>query len=109
MYFFDKGGSPRREQILPSYKANRGLPPDGFLEQLKWLKQINEAMGYFWMEMDGLEADDLIASAVNSKKNVCEKIVIVSSDKDLAQLVGTGITQLLPPPTCKSKDRLEKP
>ena len=37
--FFDKGGSPRREQILPSYKANRGLPPDGFLEQLKWVKK----------------------------------------------------------------------
>ena len=101
--FFDKGGSPRREQILPSYKANRGLPPDGFLEQLKWVKKINEAMGYFWMEMDGLEADDLIASAVNSKKNVCEKIVIVSSDKDLAQLVGPGITQLLPPPTANPR------
>ena len=87
--FLTKEGALGREQILPSYKANRGPSPDGFLEQLKWVKTNKLNNGR--MEMDGLEADDLIASAVNSKKNVCEKIVIVSSDKDLAQLVGPGI------------------
>jgi DNA polymerase I len=101
--FFDKGGSRRREDILPSYKANRGLPPDGFSEQLTWVKRLTTALGYGWREQDGLEADDLIASAVSKKSGDENDLLIVSSDKDLSQLVSPNVKQLLPPPTANPK------
>ena len=101
--FFDKGGCPRREKILPEYKANRGSPPEGFSDQLDWVKRLTEALGYFSFEMEGLEADDLIASAVRQKKSSSCDLIIVSADKDLAQLVDSGVQQLLPPPTANPK------
>ena len=101
--FFDKGGCPRREKILPEYKANRGSPPEGFSEQLEWVKKLTEALGYFSFEMEGIEADDLIASAVRQKKVSSRNLIIVSADKDLAQLVDSGVQQLLPPPTANPK------
>ena len=101
--FFDKGGSRRRENILPSYKANRGLPPDGFSEQLDWVKRLTTALGYGWREQEGLEADDLIASAVCQRSEDGTDLLVVSSDKDLCQLVGPKVKQLLPPPTANPK------
>lgn len=101
--FFDKGGSKRREEILPTYKANRGLPPDGFSEQLDWVKRLTTALGYGWREQDGLEADDLIATAVRKKSDGQNDLLIVSSDKDLSQLVSLNTKQLLPPPTANPK------
>ena len=101
--FFDKGGCPSREALLPEYKANRGAPPEGFCEQLSWVKRLTEALGYFWHEVEGMEADDLIASAVRRKSSRSQEILIVSSDKDLAQLVDENIRQLLPPPTANPK------
>ncbi len=101
--FFDKGGSTRREEILPSYKENRGLPPDGFLEQLEWVKKLTDAMGYGRSEKSGLEADDLIASAVSFYKGSPYNVVIVSADKDLAQLICPRVMQLLPPPTANPR------
>ena len=101
--FFDKGGSRRREEILPTYKANRGLPPEGFSEQLEWVKRLTTALGLGWVEQHGLEADDLIASAVNKRTERGEDLLIVSSDKDLSQLVSANTKQLLPPPTANPK------
>ena len=101
--FFDKGGSRRREQILPSYKANRGLPPEGFSEQLEWVKRLTAALGFGWAEKDGLEADDLIASEVAKRADESDELLIVSSDKDLSQLVSPKTKQLLPPPTANPK------
>ena len=101
--FFDKGGSRRREQILPSYKANRGLPPEGFSEQLEWVKRLTTALGFGWAEQEGLEADDLIASAVTKRADGSDELLIVSSDKDLSQLVSPKTKQLLPPPTANPK------
>ena len=101
--FFDKGGSTRREEILPAYKANRGLPPEGFSEQLEWVKRLSTALGLGCMEQHGLEADDLIASAVSKRTERGDDLLIVSSDKDLSQLVSSKTKQLLPPPTANPK------
>ena len=101
--FFDKGGSRRRERILPTYKANRGLPPEGFSEQLEWVKRLTTALGYGWAEVEGLEADDLIASAVSKREGEGDELLIVSSDKDLTQLVSSTTKQLLPPPTANPR------
>jgi len=101
--FFDRGGCPQRESILPEYKANRGSPPEGFSEQLEYVKQLTGAMGYGWAEKEGLEADDLIATKTKELKGGGTEVTIVSSDKDLAQLVSPGVRQLLPPPTANPR------
>ena len=101
--FFDHGGCPARENILPEYKANRGSPPEGFPEQLEFVKQLTGAMGYGWGQKEGLEADDLIATKVRELKSEDCEITIVSSDKDLAQLVTSSVKQLLPPPTANPR------
>jgi DNA polymerase-1 len=101
--FFDRGGCPQRESILPEYKANRGSPPEGFSEQLEYVKQLTGAMGYGWAEKEGLEADDLIATKTKELKGKGTEVTIVSSDKDLAQLVCPGVRQLLPPPTANPR------
>ena len=101
--FFDKGGSTRREALLPSYKGNRGAPPEGFSEQLVWVKELTAALGYLSYESPGLEADDLIASAVTSYKKAEVPVLIVSADKDLSQLICPLVEQLLPPPTANPR------
>lgn len=101
--FFDLDGAKRREELLPSYKENRGLPPDGFKEQLDWVKKLSLALGYGVYEESGLEADDLIASAVKILKAQNKELLIVSADKDLAQLIAPGVLQLLPPPTANPR------
>ena len=101
--FFDLDGSKRRECLLPTYKENRGLPPDGFCEQLEWVKVLSKALGYGTYEQSGLEADDLIASAVKIFDQKENELIIVSADKDLAQLISPRVVQLLPPPTANPK------
>ena len=105
--FFDLGGCPQREGILPDYKANRGSPPEGFVEQLEWVKKLTTALGYGIGEAEGREADDLIAAKVLELKGENElvenELVIVSADKDLAQLIEPGVSQLLPPPTANPR------
>ena len=100
--FFDLGGCQKREKILPEYKANRGVPPDGFAEQLEWVKKLTLSMGYGFGEEEGREADDLIAAKVGELSGDSE-LVIVSADKDLGQLVKPGVSQLLPPPTANPR------
>ena len=100
--FFDLGGCHKRESILPEYKANRGAPPEGFLDQLNWVKKLTVAMGYGLVEENGREADDLIAAKAK-QLTLEDEVVIVSADKDLGQLVGPNVSQLLPPPTANPK------
>ena len=100
--FFDLGGCPQREKILPQYKSNRGSPPEGFVEQLEWVKKLSKSLGYGTGEAEGREADDLIAAKVEELKGNHE-LVIVSADKDLAQLIEPGVCQLLPPPTANPR------
>ena len=100
--FFDLGGCHKREKILPEYKANRGVPPDGFTEQLEWVKKLTLSMGYGFGEEEGREADDLIAAKVGELSGDSE-LVIVSADKDLGQLVKPEVSQLLPPPTANPR------
>ena len=97
--YFDKGKPQRREELLPDYKANRGESPDGFKLQLPWIKQLTVALGYSSDERKGLEADDLIAAAAIRLAEQAHEVLIVSADKDLAQLIGPNVSQLLPPPT----------
>ena len=105
--FFDQGGSKRRLAIHPEYKAQRGEAPDDFKLQVPVMKELATAMGFKVIVRDGIEADDVLASfarAIQKKaSDVSKKILMVSADKDLAQVVDEQIYQLCPPPTANPK------
>jgi DNA polymerase-1 len=88
--FDAEGGKSRRREIFPEYKANRPPPPDDLLPQIPLVRQATDALGVPQTEAVGFEADDVIASYVEAgiEKNL--EVVIVSSDKDLMQLVRDG-------------------
>jgi len=99
--FFDTGGSKKREKLHESYKENRSETPAELKAQIPIIKQMTALMGISTHESNGVEADDLIASAVENLREKTEEILIISADKDLTQLVGPGVGQLLPPPTAR--------
>lgn len=101
--FFDKGGSVKRREIYPEYKANRAAMPDNLRRQIPAIKDLCSMFGIEPIENEGVEADDLIGSAAVKIKSSGSKAVIVSADKDFAQLISPGIRQLLPP-SSKAKD-----
>lgn len=104
--FFDKGGSARHREIYPEYKANRAQTPDNLRRQIPAMKDLCSLFGFDPCEMDGIEADDLIASATARLREIGRKVTIVSADKDFAQLICPNVRQLLPP-SGKSKDWTE--
>jgi len=101
--FFDKGGSSRHQAVHADYKANRADTPEPLLQQFPLIEQLTGLMGYPVQSQEGIEADDLIASAALQLHAQGHSVVIVSADKDLAQLVQPNITQLLPAPTANPR------
>ena len=88
---FDAKGPNFRHEKYPEYKANRPPMPDDLAVQIPYIKKIVEAHNIHTMEKQGVEADDLIASAARKLKAAGYRIVLVSGDKDLLQLVGDDI------------------
>ncbi|MFP6901995.1 MAG: 5'-3' exonuclease H3TH domain-containing protein [Opitutales bacterium] len=101
--FFDKGGDDEREKLLPEYKMNRSECPEGLSLQFPWIKKLVVASGYTCDERAGIEADDLIATAAKTLIQRGDEVLIASSDKDLAQCIRPGVTQILPPPTANPR------
>ncbi len=83
----DSPGKTFRDDIDARYKAHRPPPPEDLVVQMKRCKQLVEAYRIPIFAADGLEADDLIAVAVQRAKAKGLRVVIASSDKDLMQLV----------------------
>ncbi|MGB1473590.1 MAG: 5'-3' exonuclease, partial [Candidatus Puniceispirillaceae bacterium] len=93
---FDAGRVTFRNDIYPDYKANRSEPPEELVPQFALVRQAAEAIGLPVLEMPGFEADDLIASYARQAEQAGMSCLIVSSDKDLMQLVRGNITMLDP-------------
>ncbi len=87
-----RGGSFRRE-IYPDYKANRDAQPEDLSAQLPQVAELCEAFGVPMLSVEDFEADDVIATLVATAPPAAE-IGIVSTDKDLMQLVGPRVTLL---------------
>src|SRR3954466_6924961 len=81
----DSGRATFRKQIYDAYKANRPPAPTDLKQQLQRCEQVVRAFNIPIFKQDGVEADDLIASAVRSAAEHNLKIVIVAADKDLMQ------------------------
>ncbi len=97
--FFDLGGSDRHLAVLPDYKAQRDDTPEEIVQQLPEIKRLTALLGFQVFERRGVEADDLIATAVRILSAAGDQCVIVSADKDFGQCVGGPVVQLAPPPT----------
>ena len=84
---FDAKGKTFRSDIYSEYKANRPPMPDELRDQLAPVKSICRAIGFPLVEIEGVEADDVIATISKMAKEAKYKCVISSLDKDLMQLV----------------------
>jgi len=84
----DKGSKSFRNDIYPDYKANRPPPPEDLVPQFPLIREATRAFSLPCIEEAGLEADDLIASYARAAAAQGWDVTIVSSDKDLMQLVG---------------------
>jgi DNA polymerase-1 len=93
---FDHSGSSFRNTIYDQYKANRGEPPDDLKPQFQLVRDATAAFGVCRIEMAGYEADDLIATYSREAEAAGAIVTIVSSDKDMMQLVRGRVTMLDP-------------
>ncbi|PKU25235.1 DNA polymerase I [Telmatospirillum siberiense] len=85
---FDAGRATFRNEIYPDYKAHRPDPPEELIPQFSLIRDAVRAFNVSCVEMPGFEADDLIATYARQAAEMGAKVTIVSSDKDLMQLVG---------------------
>jgi len=84
---FDYAMESFRNDEFPEYKANRGDPPDDLEPQFDLCREIAEALGFAVYEEEGWEADDVIATISSALVKKKADAVVVTSDKDLCQLV----------------------
>ena len=91
---FDAKGKTFRHQIYPEYKANRPPMPEDLSRQIPPLFELVEALGYPMIQIEGVEADDVIGTMTKEAKSRRMEVLISTGDKDLTQLVGDGVTLL---------------
>jgi len=90
---FDTSRKTFRSDIYPEYKAHRPPVPDDLIPQFSIIREATIAFGLPSIEMQGFEADDLIATYTRQAREKGWKVSIVSSDKDLMQLLDEGTDQ----------------
>jgi len=88
---FDKSEKTFRTEMYPDYKANRSAPPDDLIPQFPLIREAVHAFELPCLEQAGFEADDLIATYARIACEAQATTTIVSSDKDLMQLVGDSV------------------
>lgn len=91
---FDKGSYTFRNDIYDLYKANRSETPEDLIPQFPLTRDATRAFGAAAIEMEGFEADDLIATYARQAEAKDARVTIISSDKDLMQLVSDKVSML---------------
>ncbi|RUS59916.1 DNA polymerase I [Pseudorhodobacter sp. E13] len=93
---FDHSSKTFRNDIYPEYKANRPDLPEDLRPQFPLTREATRAFNIACIETEGYEADDIIASLSCKARDAGGQVTIISSDKDLMQLVGDGVAMLDP-------------
>ncbi len=93
---FDSPGPTFRHERYRAYKATRPPMPAPLVEQLPLIDRAVAAFGLAAVARPGMEADDLIGSLARAARVAGWEVVIVSADKDFAQLIGEGVRQFVP-------------
>jgi DNA polymerase-1 len=91
---WDAPGKNFRHEIYPEYKANRATTPDLLREQAPHFRTVMEAFGFTNIELSGYEADDIIGTLARRADAVGVRVKILTSDRDIFQLVTDGISVL---------------
>jgi DNA polymerase-1 len=104
---FDTIGEPTyRHELLAQYQAGRDFPPE-LTDQLDKLPELVEALGFPWAKKEGFEADDFLAAAVASEETRGGESLVLTSDRDLFQLVSPRTTVLVPRRGVSELDRVD--
>ena len=93
---FDSRTPTFRHEMYSEYKANRQKTPEDLHEQVPLVEEFLTALGIKCLKVEGFEADDIIATLAEKCRSEKRQCYILSSDKDLLQLVGGGIFELRP-------------
>ncbi|MBP9950605.1 MAG: DNA polymerase I [Cypionkella sp.] len=93
---FDAGSKTFRNDIYPAYKANRPELPEDLRPQFAFTRAATRAFNVPCIEVEGFEADDIIATLARRAVEAGGTATIISSDKDLMQLIGPGVDMLDP-------------
>ena len=93
---FESMGPTFRDEVFAAYKANRTETPPDLLEQIPWIRKTLDAMRIPVLEYDGFEADDVIGTLACRAVEQGHDVAIVSSDKDMLQLVNGHVRMLNP-------------
>src|SRR3954452_10033654 len=96
---FDASGHSFRNELYDQYKANRREMPDDLAPQCEHVRQAADAFGVCQIELDNFEADDLIATYARHAVEAGAEVTILSSDKDMMQLVHDGTVMMRDPMT----------
>jgi DNA polymerase-1 len=99
---YDAKGPGFRHEMFPEYKANRPPMPEDLIAQQEPIRKIVEALGLPSVEINGLEADDLIATLCRKALDDGYQVVIVSADKDFYQLLSDDVAMYDPNPKRES-------
>ncbi len=91
---FDYSGKTFRNDMYPKYKANRPPAPEDLVPQFPLTRDATRAFNIACIEQEGFEADDIIATLARRADAAGGRVTIISSDKDLMQLVGGGVEML---------------
>lgn len=91
LVLFDAKRKNFRNDIFPDYKGTRKETPEELIPQFPIIHEAVEALNLNHLEMEGFEADDLIATYVNQALEMGLEVVVVSGDKDLMQLIRPGV------------------
>ena len=93
---FDYSSKTFRNEIFPEYKANRPPPPEDLRPQFPLTREATRAFNLPAIEVQDYEADDIIATLAREAREAGGRCTIISSDKDLMQLVGDGVEMFDP-------------
>jgi len=88
---FDHKGKTFRSDIYPEYKANRPPAPEDLVPQFPIIRDATKAFNLACVEVEGYEADDIIATLAVHARDAGARVTVISSDKDLMQVVGGGV------------------
>lgn len=91
---FDYSSKTFRNDLYPAYKENRPPPPEDLRPQFPLTREATKAFNLACLEISGFEADDIIATLARQAREAGGRVTIISSDKDLMQLVGGGVEML---------------
>jgi DNA polymerase-1 len=92
---FDTGGETVRHRALPTYKATREKAPDEMISQFPWIERVAECYGAVVLKKPGVEADDILATLARRGDAAGFEVILVTGDKDFAQLVNPNIKMLV--------------